>query len=271
MKKIIAMLLTMIMLISCFGMVASAKVGDVIGTALHTDIVVYINNLAIPSYIVNGQSVVVAEDLRNFGFDVIWDGNARTLNIYKNYISPQVVPQFVGKGYTTGSKYANILETDIVVYANGQRINSFALNGYTMVPVEELTMLGEVNWVPSERALKMWVDNINILDYKQPVSLRYYPGTAAPDFGWITESICLEELGVEYLYIGDGNDVQKYIDYIESQGWRYQLNLQSEEGVWFLGYINKSKRTGIAIAEMNGLISVQAQTNMDAWSGEFED
>lgn len=270
MKKIVALLLTMVMLISCFGMVASARVGDVIGTALHTDIVVYINNWAIPSYIVNGQSVVVAEDLRNFGFDVIWDGNNRRLDIYKNYISPQVVPQFVGKGYTTGSKYANILETDIVVYANGQRINSFALNGYTMVPVEELTMLGEVNWVPSERALKMWVDNINMLDYKQPVSLKYYPGTSAPDFGWITESVCLSNEGLDYFYSADGNDVQRYIDYIESQGWRYQLNLQDEYGIWYLAYINKSKRTGIAIAEADGFAYVQVKTNIDYWKAQFE-
>ena len=59
----------------------AAKIGDVVGTVYNTDIVAYINNYAIPSYAANGTSVVVAEDLANFGFDVVWDANARTLSI----------------------------------------------------------------------------------------------------------------------------------------------------------------------------------------------
>ena len=70
MKKILSLILIALILVTGY-VVSAVPVGTVIGEALHTDIVVYINNFAIPSYAVNGQSAIIAEDLRNFGFDVV--------------------------------------------------------------------------------------------------------------------------------------------------------------------------------------------------------
>ena len=174
MKKIVANILVVVVLMSCFSMVASAKVGDKIGQALHTDIVAYINHYAIPSYAVNGQSVIVAEDLRNFGFDVTWNANSRSLSIARNG-NTWVTPMNVTKQGATGSKFTDILATDIKVYAGGRRITSYAMNGYTMIPVEELTMFGEVYWVQNERALKLWVNGLQISSTKQKVSQYVAP------------------------------------------------------------------------------------------------
>ena len=80
MKKVIALILCILL---CTG-VCQARVGDVIGAAYHTDIVAYINHWAIPSYAVNGQSVIVAEDLNYCGFDVVWNNNTRSLSITTN-------------------------------------------------------------------------------------------------------------------------------------------------------------------------------------------
>lgn len=275
MKKFIAVILTLVMLIPCFGIAAQARVGDVIGTALHTDIVVYINNYAIPSYAVNGQSVIVAEDLRNFGFDVIWDPYSRSLDIYRNWSITEPTPMIVTKGYTTGSKYTNILETDIGVWAGDRWITSYAMNGYTMIPVEELTMFGQVTWVQEERALKMWVDGLYINEEKQVISYKYYPGTSAPDFGWVTNSLCFYwetdwDGDLIRCYVADGADFQQYVNYIKKSGWVLDSNIQDENGIWYSGYINKKLRTGIAISELNGEVSVQIGTNMDYWEPAFE-
>lgn len=169
MKKIMTVVLSVVMLMSCFGMIAQAKVGDVVGTALNTDIVVYINHYAIPSYAVNGQSVVVAEDLQNFGFDVFWNQYDRSLTITRNG-STEVTAMEVCKEDAPGTKFTDILATDIKVYAGNKRITSYAMNGYTMVPVEELTMFGDVHWVPNERALKMWVSDLHANNVMQEVS-----------------------------------------------------------------------------------------------------
>lgn len=264
MKKIAAIVLTLIMCISCFGVVGHAKVGDVIGTAYHTDIVVYINYYAIPSYAVNGQSVIVAEHLRNFGFDVIWNDSNRSLTISRNSENNIGDLMFVGKGYNSGERYTDILETDISVYANGQKLKSYAMNGFTMIPVEQLTMFGEVNWVASERALKMWVQNLPIYGSGQPVAKRYYNGTYAPEFGWITESVCYFQ-GTEYSYKADEAKLRQYVDYIVSQGWAYDKKVNGPGGKSYEGYINKNLKTGIAVMQQGDKVFVMVKTNVNAW------
>ena len=148
---------------------ATPKVGDVIGEALHTDIVAYINHYAIPSYAVNGTSCIVAEDLRNYCFDVNWDGATKSLYISRNaYTTPNGMTfKKTGK---PGTKFTDLLKTDISVYANGKKLTSYAMNGYTMIPIEELTMFGECHWVSGERAIKLWVDGVKCLAKRQSVT-----------------------------------------------------------------------------------------------------
>ena len=182
----------------------SAKVGDVIGSALHTDIVAYINNYAISSYAVNGQSCIVAEDLRNYGFDVSWNDFTRSLSITRN-ANISVDEQFVSKDGATGSFCADILETDIVVFANGVQIPSYAINGYTMIPMEHLTCFGEVYWVSEERALKLWVDGLHIRN-----SMQYVIPYAAPVYTSPGNS-----------YYEDGDNMYSSTVYITPTGKRY--------------------------------------------------
>lgn len=146
----------------------TVKVGDVIGEAYHTDIVAYINHYAISSYAVNGTSCIVAEDLRNFCFDVTWNGNARALTITRNSeITPKGMTfEKTGKPST---KFTDLLKTDIAVYAGGKRLTSYAINGYTMIPIEELTMFGECYWLSNERVVKLWIDGVSFLKERQPV------------------------------------------------------------------------------------------------------
>ena len=144
------------------------NIGAKTGTVYNTDIVAYINNYALSSYAANGTSVIVAEDLRNFGFDVVWNEAERTLAISRNSDTTPNEMSVVKHG-TPGSEFSDLLYTDIAVYANGARIPSYAINGYTMIPVESLTMFGECFWVPEQRALKLWVDGLHIRPDMQAV------------------------------------------------------------------------------------------------------
>ena len=165
MKKFIPILLVVVTLLS-FG--AYAKVGDVVGQALNTDIVAYINNYAIPSFAVNGQSCVVAEDLRNFGFDVAWNGESRSLSITKS-VTPVITEMVFKKSRDRGSFFANVLETDIITYAQGVQVPAYAISGYTMVPMEALYMLGNVVWNPDEWLLDMTVEGFPVRETRQAV------------------------------------------------------------------------------------------------------
>ena len=190
-RIILATLLFTILFISS----AYAKVGDISGTAYNTDIVVYINNYAIPSYAVNGQSVIVAEDLKNFGFDVRWNAEERSLYIDRN-TNNSVTEMHVAKLEKSGTRFSDILSTDIRVFAHGNQPTSYALNGYTMIPVEELSTFGELNWVENERALKLWLDGVKIRSTKQ---IPEKSKIGAP----IGSSICVDGIGF-YTNSADG-------------------------------------------------------------------
>lgn len=127
--------------------------------ALNTDIVAYVNHFAVPSYVVEGTSVVVAEDLWHFGIDATWDGNSRTLTLTRNNSVNSVNKMEFKKEGKPSTVFRDIMESDIKVFANGKRISSYNINGYTMIPIEELTMFGEVVWVPEQRAIKLWIED----------------------------------------------------------------------------------------------------------------
>jgi len=206
------------------------KIGAVIDSVYHTDIVAYINNYAIPSYAAKGTSVIVAEDLRNFGFDVVWDGSARTLTIIRNAMT-DVVGMNVEKNGNPGTKMSDILYTDIKVYAGGLQIPSYAINGYTMIPIESLTMLGICNWVPEQRAIKLWVDGLNIRSEMQSVNQYigdltgvwekeiWWKGAKYPDY-----------FGVA-IYSQQGNKISMYIESVQKQGMRIRNALVEDVNV----------------------------------------
>ncbi len=205
MKKIIGLILLCLM---SWGTYAHAA--QITGRAEHTDIVAYINHYAIPSYAVNGTSVVVAEDLRNYGFNVDWDGEARTLSISRNSDTKATPMSFYKERVPNGTKFADIYKTDIKVYANGQQVTSYAINGYTMIPMEELSMFGDVIWVSEIRALKMWIDGMEIGEYSTVPVLYSDYGEFESEFNdlayLISGATPPEYMGYDYAYIKECND-----------------------------------------------------------------
>ena len=98
-KHLIAPAVLLVMAISVMPIsVSAAKVGDVVGYAVPTDIVATINGYMLESYNVNGYTYICAEDLRYYGFDVVFDYNTKTLSVKRNasnHIDPQVAnPKF---------------------------------------------------------------------------------------------------------------------------------------------------------------------------------
>lgn len=57
-------------------------VGEIAKDVYATDIQAYLNGNPIRSYNIDGQTIIICEDLREFGYDVQWDETARTLTIW---------------------------------------------------------------------------------------------------------------------------------------------------------------------------------------------
>ncbi len=163
--------------------VVFAKTGDIVGKAVNTDIIAYINGLPIPSYNINGYTGIVVEDLKKYGFDVWYSDSERVLRVEYDIASPnEVTSDYVPQKNTKaiGSFAANIYETDIIArifygadrdeksYDAGNRVilevlsqtddesidvNIYNIGGKSIILMDDLEYYGDVTWYPEERKI----------------------------------------------------------------------------------------------------------------------
>jgi hypothetical protein len=132
--------------------------GDILGDVLYSDIVAYINGSAIPTSITNGKTMVVVEDLRNYGFSVAWNADDFTLRVElnKNAVwSPLPVEQ---NAMPVGSFKTNYVFSTVRTYLSGELVESFAIDGRTLIDFELLAKYGSVVWDNSDRSLRLTIE-----------------------------------------------------------------------------------------------------------------
>ncbi|MBQ7975088.1 MAG: hypothetical protein IJ300_05325, partial [Clostridia bacterium] len=117
-----------------------AAVGDVAGNVYSTDIKAYVDGMEIQSYCLEGKTAISVEALREYGFEVTYYDDERTLFIERGAM-PNKAPDFTNSsaGLPVGTVISNYYETDIKTYMDGYRVQAYALNGFTVVAIEDLT------------------------------------------------------------------------------------------------------------------------------------
>ncbi|GHU38112.1 hypothetical protein FACS1894105_11480 [Clostridia bacterium] len=128
------------------------KVGDPIGNVLNSDIKVFIDGNRIPSYVANNRIAVVAEDLANYGFNVKYDDTARVLSIYRNE-SKALTPikDIADNTQIPGSVAFPYVYSDIVTTIADEKIESFSINGQTVIYLDSLGDYGTFKWDGEKR------------------------------------------------------------------------------------------------------------------------
>ena len=114
---------------------ASAATGDIVGTLYTTDILTEVDGKPINSYSLDGETLIALEDLRDYGFEVYYNDNVRSVFITRtgtpdHSFSPKVERGKVGS--TAGYYY----ESDIRAFINGKEIEAYSLNGKMAAKVE---------------------------------------------------------------------------------------------------------------------------------------
>ncbi len=154
MKRIVLTLITLMLLLSLIQPAAALKIGDVVGQVLYTDIVAKIDGHPIRAFNVANHMCVVAEDLRAYGFDVVWYGDERMLTVAPSKtVDPASFPEYVPeppKG-KIGAPAFPILYTDIVTYVEGREVESFNIDGETVICFRDLGKSGVVHYDNSVR------------------------------------------------------------------------------------------------------------------------
>lgn len=161
MKKMLSLLIIVIMMLSFCG-VCYAE--ETLGNAVYTDVITYINHVPIESHNFNGRTLIAAEDLQGFGFDVKWNEYKRTLTITRNPENNDIYMPFVTEvdPKKIGKKEFTVTTTDVKVYTGDYQYTSFGgITGYTLIDVNELVCIDNVSvvWCPEVRAVKIWVED----------------------------------------------------------------------------------------------------------------
>lgn len=140
---------------------------DVVGYAKYTDVSAYINHYPITTCNINDYSVVVAEDLRYYGFDVTFDSDAGTLFVTRDYTLTEILPYGTVYKYSSvaGLTYAPYTETDIKTYVDGNLVESFNIEGQIYIYFHSLKPYGEVVWDSESRTMKLWVEGLPTKEY----------------------------------------------------------------------------------------------------------
>ena len=139
--------------------IPAKKTGDVLGDVLYSDIVAYINGYAIPTSIINGKPLVAVEDLARYGFIVVWNNNSRTLRVQRDKTAIfKPLPVIKDTTHKPGTFKCKYLYTDIKTYLSGKVVESYAINGVTLIDFELLAKYGRIFWDDQAKELRLVTD-----------------------------------------------------------------------------------------------------------------
>ena len=148
---------------------AAAYTPQKIGVVLSTDILAYINEKPIASYNYADATYIMAKDLQDYGYDVLWDGTARTVKITRPQEKSMQTfsaaeTERLTQRQTVGQKRFDVYQTDIqTMFDDTVQTKSDGLptainvNGRTLVLFSALGKhFGAVEYHDRQRIAAIW-------------------------------------------------------------------------------------------------------------------
>ena len=106
----------------------------------------FIDYMPIDIYTIDDYTYIDAEELVNYGFNVDYNEEARSINIERiRYASPTYSRELWEKSISEKNQ-ARIIDTDIKVYLEGKQIDCFYADGKVLIMIDNLASLGEFDW-----------------------------------------------------------------------------------------------------------------------------
>ena len=141
----------------------SAK-AEVVGSIYSTDIVGFIDHLAVPTYNIGGSTVVIVRDLECYGFTVSYDDSTRTATIYRDRtVFPWPLPPTYNP-HPVGTRIADLSSTDIKAFYNGNLVQSYNIEGRTAILLRDLNLVGDVYFDEEKRQVDIITDDLEYFD-----------------------------------------------------------------------------------------------------------
>ena len=172
----------------------------VIGSVLTTDIKAYINGCEVPSYNIDGNIVVVGQDLRSYGFNVVYDNNTRTSFVsYDGSGTWTPIAPSIENSQSIGTKVMDVYQSDISVSVNGNKVACYNVGGKMAFRFAELKVFGNYSYDNETRSVNLWVGETksNEIDNVSAVA----SSSVANDF----ENIYIDESGNLIFELSNGS------------------------------------------------------------------
>lgn len=131
------------------------EIGVKIGEVVSTDIRAYINGKEIKAVNIGGKMAIALKDLREFGFEVTFDEEKRTVSVIYNRGEIKSTYSSEGEKEEIGSYISDVLSTDIVAYLDNEQCESFNAEGYTHIYFRSLSAYGEVSFDEEKREAEL--------------------------------------------------------------------------------------------------------------------
>lgn len=186
-----------------------------------TDICAYINNYPIAAYNLNNQTAVYAAGLRNYGFDVIWNEAERRVDISlseTNNIKGADAQLYRDEKKNAGKILSSANDTDIVTYINGNKVESYNIDGLTVIYLKELNKFGKVEWDAKNRIASVNINGKNKKEFEQ-TPYKYGLDASVPTIENIVGQVdrideIQDEFNVIYKYKGEDFVLEQVAKYI---------------------------------------------------------
>lgn len=136
MKSFFKYFFIIFILLNC-NFAVSAYEGDIISPIYETDILTYVDDVPIQGYAIDGKTMICLEDLKNYGFSVMYDNSIRTLFVTKTGKRESTFNPYFKRG-KIGDISGYIYDTDIKAIVNGVYSTAYAIDGKMVAAVEDL-------------------------------------------------------------------------------------------------------------------------------------
>lgn len=189
-KTVLALSVGIVVLLLCTLSILAAD--TVVGKVYASDIQAYLNDYPIPIYNVNDNAVVMAADLRSYGFQVVYNDTLRrsevTLDTATQKITPIANPRDL--------RNENVYASDITVTLNGKTVPGFNVAGNMAIRFSDLKAYGIHVYDNDSRSTNIWIDSLPYFFYTEkliadgitPKLIVYFSSITFYADGWSTPS-----------------------------------------------------------------------------------
>jgi hypothetical protein len=183
-RRLLTLALAAVLMCTPVSPVMAVKSGQAAGNYYYTDIVTTLWDVRVNAINIGGRTLLDAESLAHYGFEVTWHGDTRRLELVYSGMATDTAAQdgslldmASGKPGRIAGRY---YQTDIVTLLNGTPIESYNIGGRTFITAENMAEYGfAVTWNPEARMLSISLPGDVRPDVCKPWGTNIYSSSGA--------------------------------------------------------------------------------------------